>query len=295
MARLQWDRAEHPFEAGVDRGVLYLESGKGVAWSGLISVVDQAEGGEQEAHYYDGEKYLDVVGNEDTLLGIEAFTYPDEFSDYDGYQDILDKQGRKLFGFSYRTQTRDSYKIHLVYNCTAIPGEKTWETESDNTDPTTFSWTVPAVPVPVPGAKPTAHLVIDASEASATVIDQIEAILYGVTKSYVIPVVDGGTTTVSSTDEIEGGDPYGRTPDILDGGQVVDELDASSDARMPTAAEMVELFVRNATFIVIDHGDGSWTATGDSDIVYMTDETSFEINWPLAIFSATDTYSIRSS
>jgi len=250
VAEIQWHQEAHPFEAGVSQGVLYLDNGKGVAWNGIISVDDEPSGGESEEYFFDGEKYLDVVSGEETSLTINAFTYPEEFSDYDGYQDILDKQTRRLFGFSYTTNKGDGRKIHIVYNCTAVPAEKSWETEGEETTPTLFGWNVATVPIQVPGAKPTAHLVVDTTEATDSLVVQLEAWLYG-------------------TELLE--------------------------PRLPTAAEIVDLFLRNASFTVISHGDGSWTAMGTDDVIKMTDDTSFEISWPLAVYTDATSYTLRSS
>lgn len=192
MSRIEWNKpGERTFEAGVDQGVLYPRLGPGVPWNGLTAVSEDTSGGDLESLYFDGLKYLDVVGADDFQATIEAFSAPIEFAECDGQKMLsqglfVSQQPRKTFGMSYRTLkgndllgTEYGYKIHIVYNCTAAPSSKSNATISDNVTPGTRSWEVSTVPPPASTFKPTAHIVLDSTMIEPYAMEQAEALLYG--------------------------------------------------------------------------------------------------------------------
>ena len=198
MTAIEWDAAGKRFyENGTDRGVLYPMTSngsydKGVAWNGLTAVTESPEGAEPTDLYADNIKYATMRSAETFGCTIEAYTYPDEFSECDGSAQIAKgvfagQQERKGFGFSYRTligndtatSSDDGYKLHLVYGCTASPSEKSYATVNDSPDAITFSWEVKTTPVNVAGFKPTAALVIDSRYADPSKLAALEKILYG--------------------------------------------------------------------------------------------------------------------
>lgn len=197
MAKLKWDQTgERKYETGTDRGVLFVmgtdgKYGAGVAWNGLTGVSESPSGAESNPQYADNIKYLNLQSTEDYGATIEAFMSPEEFDVCDGTASLgkgikIGQQPRRLFGFSYRTIVGNDiegqnygYKIHLVYNATAAPSEKAYQTVNDSPEAITFSWEVTTTPVDVPGYKPTASMTIDSTETEATVLAQIEAMIYG--------------------------------------------------------------------------------------------------------------------
>lgn len=66
------------------------------------------------------------------------------------------------------------------------------------------------------------------------------------------------------------------------------------EARLPLPAEVIDLFEVNSIVRVIDNGDGTFTVSGPDSIVKMVDETSFQINWPSAVYIDEATYTITS-
>lgn len=191
MTKVVWDAVgERRFESGLDRGVLYVQDGaSGVPWNGLISVDEKSSGGEVQSFYFDGDKYLDVVANEDFLATVTAFTYPDEFDECNGDYEIhpglfATLQPRKRFDLSYRTLIGNDldpdlgYKIHLVYNATASPSQKTNTTLSSAATALNFQWDVNCVPAPSDIYKPTAHIVVDSTKVDFPLTD-LENLLYG--------------------------------------------------------------------------------------------------------------------
>lgn len=198
MTAIEWDAAGKRFyENGTDRGVLYPMTSngsydKGVAWNGLTAVTESPEGAEPTDLHADNIKYATMRSAETFGCTIEAYTYPDEFSECDGSAQIAKgvfagQQERKGFGFSYRTligndtatSSDGGYKLHLVYGCTASPSEKSYATVNDSPDAITFSWEVETTPVNVAGFKPTATLVIDSRYADPSKLTALEKMLYG--------------------------------------------------------------------------------------------------------------------
>lgn len=234
------------FQAGVDRGVLYIPDRPGVAWNGLTSVTEDSVGGEIRSYYIDGVKYAQYSSVEEFEGTIEAYMYPPEFERCDGYGMIYSGlyargQRRSSFGLSYRVKIGNdtqgpehAYKIHLIYNAIAEPSASQNDTLDDSVTPTTFSWKIKTLPPSaITGYRRTAHFVIDSRRANVEALLAVEDILYGNNEN--LPA-------------------------------------------LPTVEELVAIFAANSTFRVVDNGDGSFTATGNDDEVYMTSSTSFEIN-----------------
>lgn len=230
MAALEWDKTgERRWENGVDHGVLYVEAStydplgeqdikyvvdseeialtnndlklngtfyKGVAWNGLTGVTESPDGAEPTDLWADNIKYASLRSAETFGATIEAYTYPEEFTECDGGKEPvpglrLGQQVRKPFGFAFRTnvgndtatESDDGYKIHVIYNATASPSERAYETVNDSPDAITFSWEVTTTPINLTGYKPVSTIVIDSTkfttaEQKAT-LAVVEGILFG--------------------------------------------------------------------------------------------------------------------
>lgn len=255
MTRLTWGAAgSRIYEVGVDRGVFYPNGGIGVAWNGLIAVNEAPVEVDESSRYFDGVRY-----NSRSVFGgfsgnIEAYTYPEEFSEYDGYSNRRSRQPRKSFGLSYRTRIENEngtvgYKLHVVYNVLVTPSARDHSFGGSSLELTTFNWDFTTKPEVIPGVNPCAHLVIDSRIAHSWALEAAEAALYG----------DNGT-----------------------------------DARLPDPAELLEIFESNALLRIIDYGDGTWSAIGPDEAIQMLNATTFEITWPSAVYIDSDTYTITS-
>lgn len=205
MAALVWDQiGERFYETGVDHGVLYIPNNlgvytNGVAWNGLTSISESPSGAEPSAQYADNLKYLTLISAEEFSATLEAFTYPEEFAEFDGLATpsvgvTLGQQGRKSFGLSYRTRlgndvdgTDHGYKLHLVYGCYASPTEKAYATINDSPEAISFSWEITTTPVPVTGYKPTSVITIDSTKVQPADLTALEAALYGAASAPVLP------------------------------------------------------------------------------------------------------------
>lgn len=191
MPRLQWDiLKDRTHEFGIDRGVLYVRGEAGVTWNGLLSFTEKPTGGERTAHYADDQKYAEIRSQEEFEGTIEAFTYPDEFALCDGTEYLQNglgftQQNRAEFDFSYRSMVGNGtdsfahYKIHMVFNATATPTEKSYQTQADTVEAMTFSWDIKTLSVmDIPG-KPTSHFVVDTRKTPRALVKALEDILYG--------------------------------------------------------------------------------------------------------------------
>ncbi|MBO7453227.1 MAG: hypothetical protein J6U54_23080 [Clostridiales bacterium] len=199
MSKLIWDeQGAKKFEAGTDHAVLYpISSGaypKGVAWNGITAVNESPEGGDAQDFYADNIKYGSLRGAENFNGSIECYTYPDEWKECDGRKELVTgvtiaQQNRKAFGLSYRsligndTEGLDlGYTLHLVYNATASPSQKSRSTINESPEAGTMSYEFKTTPVPVTvieNAKATSHIEIDSTLVTEDQLAAIEAILYG--------------------------------------------------------------------------------------------------------------------
>lgn len=198
MAILNWDaQGERLFETGVDHGVLYPWDATnsvydtGVVWNGLTSVSESPDGAEPTELWADNIKYAILRSAETFGATIEAYTYPDEFGECDGSASpvtgvFIGQQSRKPFGFCYRTKVgsdtdtdASKYKIHIIYNCTASPSERSYETVNDSPDAITMSWEITTTPINITGYKPVSSITINAWELTTAVRTALESKLYG--------------------------------------------------------------------------------------------------------------------
>lgn len=190
MAELVWgETGVRYYEHGLDRGVLYPLTGPGVVWSGLTAVSEKSYGSDITPVYKDGVRNKNLIASTDFQATISAFSAPDEFLACDGVTWLATglfatQQPRALFGFSYRTLISNDlsdvgYKIHLVYNARATPSGKTYSTQSDSVDLTLFQWTIDTIPPRNTTRKPTAHICVDSTKYSSSVITALENVLYG--------------------------------------------------------------------------------------------------------------------
>lgn len=259
---LRWDKVlDRQIETGIDRGVLYLNDGRAVAWVGLTSVDET--GGDGAAEYYvDGRPFLFLPKPKEFKATIKAYTYPDAFSEIIGELEITDgmylsSQMGDSFGLSYRTKIANplrgieaAYKIHLVYNATVVPSAKSYNTIGDSINPVDFSWDIQAIPVRVEGYRPTAHITIDTRHMDAERILEIETLLYGT--SEVAPILPDPQTIF----------------DMLNFGDAI---------------------------IITDNGDGTWTAEGSYHNIYMIGDGVFQIDNVNAVDHGDGTYTISST
>jgi len=256
MSRLAWDDlGKRSYEVGVDRGVLYPATGKGVPWNGLVAVQETPSGADITEGHLDGRKIRNQRLGEGFSASINAYTYPREFEEYDGTLDGLTAQNRPYFGFSYRTRLGNDLEddagslIHLVYNAMATPSSRPYSSLSGSANPITFDWKIDTVPVILADGSITSHLIINTKMAYSWAVDALEDLIYG---------------------------------------------SANNDPQLPSIPGVIDIFEDASILKITDHGDGTWTAEGPDDAIIMLDPTTFQITWPSAVYIDDVTYRISS-
>ena len=204
--QIVWDKtSERLYRTGVDRVVLFPQTtggayGEGVGWNGVTKVSESPDGGDTTTIYANNGVYLNLVAKENFKGSITAYTYPKEWEACDGSASVLSSasgatpvkglrvtgQTRTPFGLAYRTLigndtagTEYGYELHLVYNATAGVSSLDYQTVNDSPEALELSWDFSTLPVDVPGAKPSAHLVISSLTAEPSKLKALETKLYG--------------------------------------------------------------------------------------------------------------------
>ncbi len=184
----------------------------GVAWNGVTAVTESPSGAEASDLYADNIKYLSLRSVEQLGATIEAYMYPPEFGECDGtavfgidnlkedyngasegpFKDwkgagiIIGQQSRKPFCLAYKTVIGNDtlyddygYKLHLLYNATASPSERAYNTINDSPEANAFSWELTTNPISVTGYKPTSLITIDSTKVPPKALAAIEDALFG--------------------------------------------------------------------------------------------------------------------
>lgn len=68
----------------------------------------------------------------------------------------------------------------------------------------------------------------------------------------------------------------------------------SYSSRLPGPDEVLEIFEEHSILRVIDDGDGTYTVIGPDEAITMLDSTTYEINWPSAVWIDSDYYTLSS-
>lgn len=191
MAKLEWGKIEdRTFETGVERGVLYPLSGPGVVWNGITQVAEKTSF-DVKSFYLDGIKFLDHAVPGAYSAKLSAYTYPEVLDQILGLHEWIPgvrvhNQRVGMFHLSYRTLIGDAsggtdlgYKLHLVYNLTANPSDRTYDTLSDKADPKPFDFDLSGIQTPMWGVRPANHLSFDSRYMDPTLLADLEAQLYG--------------------------------------------------------------------------------------------------------------------
>ena len=200
MAKLVWDATgTRNIQAGISKVVLYpMKSDgtydKGIAWSGVTAVNEAPGGADITDLYADNIKYASLRAAETFGFSIEAYDYPDEWSECDGSAQaqagvLLGQQPRKAFGLVYRTEIGDDthpgmdkgHIIHIVYNSTASPSSRGYSTINNNPDAISVSWDAQSTPVNVENSnyKPVCTITINSTKCDSAKLTTLEDKLYG--------------------------------------------------------------------------------------------------------------------
>lgn len=287
MTKIIWDAVgSRTYETGVDRGVLYTQNSSGqyvngVAWNGLTAVSESPSGAEANAQYADNQKYLNLFSAEDFGATIEAFTYPDEFAQFDGVAEpkagvYVGQQARKTFGFSYRTKIGNDldgddhgYKIHLIYGCTASPSERSYATVNESPEAMTLSWEITTVATEAgPGLRPTACVIIDSTKVAPGDLTSFEEILYGTalltprmpSVTDVIAMFDAGIVTVvtATPPTIDTGTNIITIPSVTGVDYFLDGVAVPAGPTDPIEEDAIVTAIATAGYVLSPTSDDDW-------------------------------------
>lgn len=259
MTKIVWDAVGTRFyESGIDRGVLFIGSNPGIPWNGLTSITDNTTGGSAKAYYVDGEKYLNSIGREEFEATLTAFTYPEEFEPCNGSSSLrpgmlLTHQKRTPFSLSYRTMLGNDADSGH-YRIHILYGLLA---SSSNRTYKTLSDS------------------IEVDDFSWT-LTSTPSIFDGFRRTSHV-IIDTRATEAFMVSEIE---------DILYGTTGI-------SSRLPTVAELLDIFDTNNALVVVDNGDGTFTLTAPLSDLFMLDDSIFQLTWPTVVVG-TDTYTASS-
>jgi hypothetical protein len=264
MAILTWDDVgERIFQTGISRGVLFLQDGTVAVWNGLTSI-EESSNGELKSFYLDGVKFLETLTPNDFAGNLKAFTYPDEFDSVNGIATVVEgfeayEQPPKSFNLSY--QTRIGNDIDGIEH-----GYKIHILYNILAEPDTYGYS--------------------SSDDSG-----VKPIEFSWNLTGTPPKIDRFRPTVHVAI-----DSTKTPPDIL---KILEDKLYGTDLTgpsLPTFQEIEEFFGYLGALIIVDNGDGSWTAIDESNAyVSMLDDTTFFIDNADVVYLDVDTYQISST
>jgi hypothetical protein len=264
MAVLKWDQtSDRVYQTGIDRGVLYLHDGTAVVWNGLIDI-EESSNSELKSFFLDGVKYLENLSPGDFIGKLKAFTYPDEFDSVNGIGTVapgmsLYEQSPKSFNLSYRTRIGNDVE-GTDY------GYKIHILYNVFANPDSYSF--------------------DTFQES-----EIQPIEFGWTLTGTPPKIKKFRPTVHiSIDSVT------TPPNILKMLERQLYGTAISSPILPSIQDVAEFFGYLGALLIVDHGNGTWSAIDDPDAyITMIDPTSFQIDNVDATYSDPDTYDVSST
>jgi hypothetical protein len=264
MATLTWDEVgERIFQTGIDKGILFLQDGTAVPWNGLTSVEDSSNG-ERKSYYLDGVKFLESMTPRDFVGKLKAYTYPEEFDVCMGIVSVVE-------GFEAYEQPPQSFNL-------------SYQTKIGNDlDGTSHGYKIHIL----------YNLLADPDSYAYATIDDSggKPVEFSWNLSGVPPKVDRFRPTVHVTI-----DSTKTPPEIL---QIIEDKlygTVTSGASLPTFQDISEYFGYLGALIIIDHGDGTWTAVDESNgYITMLDSTTFFIDHADVVYLDADTYTISST
>jgi hypothetical protein len=262
VTRLRWADIDKKYvNAGLDRGVLYPKVGDAVPWDGLISV--EENGADTSTVYYvDGRPFLILPKPKEFSATLRAYMYPDEFSAMMGTVEatdgmFLDSQMGDIFDLSYRTLLGD-----------AINGF-----DGDYKIHLIYNATVAA-----PGVT---YETMSDSLSPTDFSWQIQAVPVSVPGFRATAHISIDTRNIDAKKLL-------MLEALLYG-------TGNTDAHLPSPTTILDMLSYGDTIIITDNGDGTWTAEGSRDNIYMIGDNIFQIDNVDAVDNGDGTYTISST
>jgi len=264
MAVLTWDEVEDRiYHSGVDHAVLYLNDGVVVPWNGIIAI-EESSSSELKAFFLDGVKYLENLSPGDFIGKLKVFTYPEEFDQVNGIGNVAPgfdvyEQPPKSFSLSYRTQIGNP-----------IEG-------------TDYAYKI--------------HILYNllANPDAYSHETETDSALQPVEFSWSLTGTPQKLTKFRPTVHVTI-DSRDTPPEILALLEAKLYGTDTTGPSLPPLSEIGEYFGYRGALLIVDHGDGTWSAIDESDTyINMVDETTFEINGADATYLDADTYEVSST
>lgn len=263
MTTLAWDEiGDRVYQTGIDRGVLYLPDGTVTPWNGLTGVEEDSNS-EVKSFYHEGVKFLQNFIPGDFEGKLKAFTYPEEFDQVQGVSSIspgfdMYDQSVSSFSLAYRTLIGNDVSPDYGYKI---------------------------------------HILYD-------VIANPDSVSFNTLEESGAQAAEFGWSLSGTPSKLRGFRPTVHIsidstqtpPDVM---QIIEDQlygTDTSDPRLLTLAEIAGYFGYLDALVIVDHGDGSWSAVDASNnYITMLDETTFQIDNADATYLDADTYTISST
>ena len=258
---IEWDIAtERYYHTGVDRGVLYLNE-VAVPWNGITGITENGAGS-TSVLYRDGNIYYSDVEPGDYQGSLTAFFWPDLFAECLGVPQIapglsIDNQRPKPFGASYRSLIGSGTQGDL------------------------FGYQI--------------HLVYNAvasigsvSRKTMTKAPEILEFSFDLVATPVrLPGFRPSAHFIIDTRNLEVG-ALEQLESILYGSP-------GEPARLPYPNELYDMLKFGSAITYVDHGDGTWTATGSSTNLIDNGDGTWEIHNTNGVDNGDSTYQLTNT
>lgn len=263
MATLVWDEvSEKIYQTGIEHGVLYLHDGTVAPWNGLIDI-EESSNSELKSFYLDGVKFLESLSPGDFQGKLKAYTYPDEFDSVNGLAVVAPgltyyEQPPRSFNLSYKTRV------------------------GNDVEGTDYGYKIHILYNIL--ANPDSHSFGSISEST-------NAVEFSWSLTGTPPKIGRVRPTVHLSI-----DSRTTPPEILALLEKTLYGTPTTNPSLPPITEIGEYFGFRGGLLIIDHGDGTWTAVDESDTyINMLDDTTFQIAGADATYLDADTYTISST
>ena len=236
-------------------------SGPGVVWNGLTSV-DESGSESAKAYYLDGRPFLFLPTPKEFTATIKAYTYPDEFSEIMGLVEAtdgmyLDSQQGSSFDLSYRTRVgNDLDGVDFGYKIHLI-----------------YNATVSQQGVSYASTSDSVNPTDLSWDIQAV---PVRVAGYRPTAHVVIDTRHMNLSTLTTLEAMLYGD-----------GILI--------PTMPDPQVIFDLLHYSNGITITDNGDGTWSAEGSYDNVYMIDDGVFKIDNVETTDNGDGTYDVTST
>jgi hypothetical protein len=247
------------YQHGIDRGVLYSSVSDPVVWNGLTGM-DENNDGSSSLYYIDGRIYLADAEPGDFSGKLSAYFWPEAFAACVGIPEAadgfyVDNQKPKRFDLSYRS---------LIGS--GLAGDM-------------FGYQIHLVYNVMASLGTRSRKTINESPTPLEftfdlVATPIALPGYRPTAHYIIDTRHLSPETLADLESIL----YGSV---------------EADARMPTPIELYDMLRFGSSITFVDHGDGTWTASGATVNVHMTGPDTWEILNVNGVNNGDGTYSLE--